>query len=70
MMMMFVRMGGGTMGHHEKLRGGKGRRLDYHEETSSSRCNPVNTHLGNWRQDHQVVGWRLLKGRHSLCMMT
>ncbi len=46
------------------------RRLDYDEETSFSRCNSINIHLGNWRQDLQVVGWQLFKGRHSLCMMT
>jgi hypothetical protein len=37
-------------------RGGKGRRLDYHEETSSSRCSLINMCFGKWGQELQVVG--------------
>jgi len=40
----------------EVERGGKGRRLDYHEETSSSRCNIVNMCFRKWGQEPQVVG--------------
>jgi hypothetical protein len=47
----------------------KGRRLDYHETTSSSKCNPIKLHIKNWRQGPQVVGWWLFKGRRSLYMM-
>jgi hypothetical protein len=34
---------------------GKGRRLDYHEETSFSRCSPINICPENWRQNPQMM---------------
>ncbi len=37
-------------------RGGKGRRLDYHVETSSPRCNPINMCFRKWGQELQMVG--------------
>ncbi len=61
-MMMFVRIGDGVVGIRR-------RRLDYHEETSSSKCSPINIHIRNWRQDPQAVGWWLFKGKHSLYMI-
>jgi len=40
----------------EVEKGGKGRRLDYHEETSSSRCSLINKCSRKWGQELQMVG--------------
>jgi len=60
MMMMFLRMGCCFGASWEIERGGKGRRLEYHEKKKLSRSNPVNICPRDWRQDPQMVGWWLL----------
>jgi len=69
MMMMFIRMGGGAMDIREVERGGKGRSLGYHEETSSKDVVQSSYILGIGGKILKWWGWWLLKRRHSLCMM-
>ncbi len=59
MMMMFIMMGWCFGASWEVERGGKGRRLEYHEKENFSRSSPINICLRDWRQDPQVVGWWL-----------